>query len=198
MTRRTTSPAPRPPRLAWWRHYEAPTLALAAACYAAWAALAWWHASLPGSLLYELGGYIAQLHSSLQHESIHAMRNLPRWLRQAIVWPPLNLWLPYALYHRGHSAHHVNFHLTHPDKDTESNYHSAPAWQSYRPLTRLLYCANQLLAFRLLAGPPCAWPRAPRARRSDCAQATLRMPGGGPRRRPAWRASWVSSSTSAA
>ncbi|WP_218509888.1 fatty acid desaturase [Variovorax sp. dw_308] len=143
----------RPARLVWWRHYEAPTLALVAACYAAWAALIWWHASLPGWLLFVLGGYVAQLHSSLQHESIHAMRYLPRWLRQAIVWPPLNLWLPYALYHRGHSAHHVNFHLTHPDKDSESNYHSAPAWQRYVPWRRALYSANQLLSFRLLAGP---------------------------------------------
>ncbi|RZL94811.1 MAG: fatty acid desaturase [Variovorax sp.] len=142
-----------PAKLVWWRHYETPTLVLAGACYAAWGALIWWHALLPGWILFALGGYLAQLHSSLQHESIHAMRHLPRWLRRAVVWPPLNLWLPYALYHRGHSAHHVNFHLTHPDKDTESAYHSAPAWQSYGPVWRRIYSANQRLAFRLLAGP---------------------------------------------
>ncbi len=140
-------------RLVWWRHYEVPTLLLAGACYGAWAALLAWHALLPGWLLFLFGGYLAQLHMSLQHESIHAMRHLPAWLRRAVVWPPLNLWLPYALYHRGHSAHHVNYHLTHPAKDTESAYHSAAAWQAYGPLRRRLWAANQLLSVRMLAGP---------------------------------------------
>jgi len=146
-------PSPRPLRAPWWRHYEAPTLLLAAALYAAWAALVWWHRALPAWLLFVLGGYLAQLHFSLQHESIHAMRHLPRWLRWAVVWPPVNLWLPYPLYNRGHSTHHVNFHLTHPLKDTESAYHSAPAWQGYGSFRRRIYAANQTLAFRVVLGP---------------------------------------------
>jgi len=143
----------RPPRAAWWLHYEVPTLLLAAALYATWAALLWWHRSLPVWLLFLLGGCLGQLHSSLQHESIHAMRHLPRWLRHAVVWPPINLWLPYPLYHSSHSAHHVNFHLTHPHKDTESVYHAAHAWQGYGPWRRRLYGANQTLAFRMAVGP---------------------------------------------
>ncbi len=148
--------APRAPsavRPAWWRRCEAPTLALLGVFYAAWAALVMWHAALPGWLLFIVGGYLSQLHFSLQHESIHAMRALPKWLRWALVWPPVNLWLPYPLYNRGHSTHHVNFHITHPQKDTESAYHSAPAWQAYSPFWRFVYAANQTLAFRVVLGP---------------------------------------------
>jgi fatty acid desaturase len=140
-------------RPAWWRHYEVPTLLLAALLHVAWAALVWWHRALPTWLLFLLGGYLAQLHVSLQHESIHAMRRLPRWLREAVVWLPINLWLPYPLYKHSHSAHHVNFHLTHPQKDTESAYHSAPVWEGYGSLQRWIHGANQTLAFRVLAGP---------------------------------------------
>jgi fatty acid desaturase len=113
----------------------------------------WWHAALPGWLFFVLGGYLAQLHFSLQHESIHAMRGLPRWLRWALVWPPVNLWLPYPLYNRSHSTHHVNFHLTHPQKDTESAYHSANHWQAYSGFWQRLYAANQTLLFRVIFGP---------------------------------------------
>lgn len=137
----------------WWWHYEVPTLLLAAVLYAAWAALLWWHAALPGWALFLAGGFLAQLHFSLQHESIHAMRHLPKWLRHAVVWPPLNLWLPYPFYNRGHSSHHVNFHLTHPERDNESAYHSAPAWAGYGPVWRWVYMANQTIAFRVVLGP---------------------------------------------
>jgi fatty acid desaturase len=123
------------------------------AVYAGWAAFVYWHAALPAVLLFALGGCLGQLHSSLQHEAIHAMRRLPKALRLAWVWPPLNLWLPYPLLHRSHSSHHVNFHLTHPRKDTESLYHSAAAWNAYGPLRRACIAANQTLAFRLIAGP---------------------------------------------
>ncbi|QHI99902.1 fatty acid desaturase [Xylophilus rhododendri] len=146
-------PRSRSASAAWWRRCEAPTVALCLVLYPAWGALVWWHSLLPAWLLAVCGGYLAHLHFSLQHESIHAMRGLPRWLRLALVWPPLNLWLPYPLYHSGHSQHHVNFHLTHPQKDSESAYHSAEAWQAYGRARRLLFVANQTLAFRLLPGP---------------------------------------------
>ncbi|CAN7760895.1 fatty acid desaturase [Variovorax sp. LjRoot130] len=167
MTTTARPSLPRPPRATWWRHFEIPTLVLAVALYAAWAALLWWHRALPAWLLFLLGGYLGQLHFSLQHESIHAMRHLPRWLRHAVVWPPINLWLPYPLYNRSHSAHHVNFHLTHPQKDTESVYHAAHAWEAYGSLRRWVFGANQTLAFRVVVGP---WLRLLKLVRSEAAR----------------------------
>lgn len=142
-----------PNTLRWWHRYEAPTIVLAVLLYASWAALVYWHDSVPGIVLFILGGYLGQLHFSLQHEAIHAMRHVPKPWRLALVWPPLNLWLPYPLYHRSHGRHHVNFNLTHPQKDTESNYHSALAWEGYGPLRRAIADANQTLAFRMLVDP---------------------------------------------
>ncbi|VTU45922.1 fatty acid desaturase [Variovorax sp. PBL-E5] len=151
LARTLSSNAAAAPR--WWRRCEAPTWVLAIFVYLAWAALVLAHAAVPGVLLFVLGGCIGQLHASLQHEAIHAMRRIPKLVRWALVWPPLNLWLPYPLYHRSHSAHHVNFHLTHPQKDSESVYHSAAAWDGYGPVQRAVIAANQTLAFRLIGGP---------------------------------------------
>ena len=143
----------RPAPLSAWHRYEVPTLLLAVGTYVVWAALVHWHRVVPGPVLFLLGGYVVQLHCSLQHEAIHAMRRVPRALRLAAVWPPLDLWLPYALFQRSHSAHHVNFHLTHPGKDTESAYHSSTAWQGYGRLRRAIARADQTLAFRMGVGP---------------------------------------------
>ena len=141
--RRPTTPQ-RPAAPSAWHRYEMPTLLLAAGVYAAWAALVYWHRQIPGPVLFLLGGYVVQLHGSLQHEAIHALRRLPKPLRWALVWAPLALWLPFPLFHRSHSAHHVNFHLTHPEKDTESAYLSSSRWQAYGPLRRAICAAARL------------------------------------------------------
>lgn len=137
----------------WWDRYEIPTIGLALILYAALLSLVWWHDAIPGVVLFILGGYIGQLHFSLQHESIHAMRHLPKWLRIALVWPPINLWLPYRMYNEGHSKHHVNYHLTHPVRDTESAYHTASHWAQYTPVWRFIFAANQTLFVRMAFGP---------------------------------------------
>ncbi len=133
--------------------YELPTVALGLVLYASWLALTWWHEAIPLWVLYLAGGYVVQWHFSLQHESIHGMRNWPGWLRTAFVWPPIGLWMPYPVYHRSHSTHHVNFNITHPQRDTESNYQLQAAWTGYGPLRRTLILANQTLAVRYLFGP---------------------------------------------
>ena len=136
-----------------WDRFELPTVALGLVLYAAWLALTWWQAVLPWPVLLLAGGYVTQWHFSLQHESIHAMRAWPGWLRKAFVWPPLGLWLPYPLYHRGHSTHHVNFHMTHPERDTESYYRLRSDWPPASRLQHRLLLLNQTLAFRLVFGP---------------------------------------------
>lgn len=136
-----------------WDRYELPTVLLGLILYASWLALTWWHAAIPWPLLLFAGGYVVQWHFSLQHESIHAMRNWPAWLRTAFVWPPLGLWLPYPLYNRSHSTHHVNYYITHPQRDTESYYQMQAAWPPTGRAQRLLLELNQTLAFRLVFGP---------------------------------------------
>lgn len=138
---------------AFWHRYEIPTVFLGLALYAAWLALTWWHASIPGLVLFVAGGYVTQWHFSLQHESIHAMRNWPAWLRTAFVWPPLGLWMPYPIYNKSHSTHHVNFYLTHPQRDTESYYQMQADWPPGSGLQRRIAMLNQQLWFRLVFGP---------------------------------------------
>lgn len=136
-----------------WDRYELPTVALGMVLYASWLALTWWHESIPSVLLLLAGGYVVQWHFSLQHESIHAMRHWPAWLRTAFVWPPLGLWMPYPLYNKSHSTHHVNFFLTHPQRDTESYYQLQAAWPPRSRIQHGLTLANQMLWFRLVFGP---------------------------------------------
>lgn len=137
----------------FWDRYELPTVVLGLVLYASWLALTWWHGSIPLLLLYLAGGYVVQWHFSLQHESIHALRDWPRWLRTAFVWPPLGLWMPYPVYHRSHSMHHVNYNITHPQRDTESYYQLRENWAQAGSLERRIVLWNQALWFRFLFGP---------------------------------------------
>jgi len=137
----------------FWHRYEIPTVFLGLALYASWLALTWWHAEIPFLLLLLAGSYVTQWHFSLQHESIHAMRNWPAWLRTAFVWPPLGLWMPYPIYNKSHSTHHVNFYLTHPQRDTESYYQMQADWPPGNGLQHRIAMLNQQLWFRLVFGP---------------------------------------------
>lgn len=93
--------------------------------------------------------YVSALHFSLQHEAIHGWRSCPAWLRTAMVWPPIGLWLPYPIYRRSHTCHHRNADITYPGKDTETVYHRRADWEAYPAWRR------QLLMFvgRLAVGP---------------------------------------------
>ncbi len=137
----------------WFFRWEVPTWMLTVAIYAIWGALVWFHAYLPWWLLLAAGAYIIALHFSLQHEAIHGWRSCPGWLRKALVWPPIGLWFPFAIYHRSHSRHHRNADLTYPGKDTESLYHAAATWEGYSPLRRKLLMFNQTMLGRLTIGP---------------------------------------------
>ena len=143
----------------WFRRNEGPTLVVAGAIYGAWFLLLWFHAALPWWVLAPVGGYVVQWHFSLQHEAIHGWRTLPAWLRTAIVWPPLGLWVPFELYRKSHSLHHRNIHLTYPGEDTETLYHKAAAWDGYGWVWRFVLLANQTFIGRLLLGPLIRPPR---------------------------------------
>jgi fatty acid desaturase len=158
----------RPPSMAFIGHehldsvferYEGPTILLTILIYGTWFLLVIFHSALPWWILAPLAGYVVQWHFSLQHEAIHAMRGLPKWLRTALVWAPIGCWLPYALFRRSHSQHHRNHHLTYPGEDTESFYHEDEDWRDYGGLRRGLLIINQTFLGRLFLGPFLHMPR---------------------------------------
>lgn len=143
----------------WFERHDGPTLLVAAAIYSGWLLLLAAHSRVPWWIIAPLAGYIVQWHFSLQHEAIHSMRGWPRWLRQALVWPPIGIWFPFELYRRSHSLHHRNSKLTYPEHDTESYYHEEEDWEDYGDLSRWLLVVNQTFLGRLFIGPFLRTPR---------------------------------------
>ncbi len=101
---------------------EWPTAALAAVIYGGWACLTYFHAAIPWPLLMVAGGWVVAWQMSLQHEVLHGHPTRSRRVNDAIGFPPLTLWLPYAVYRRLHLRHHRNEFLTDPLEDPESYY----------------------------------------------------------------------------
>lgn len=133
---------------------ELPTLLLALTIYGGWITLTYWHAALPGAVLFVAGGWISAWHNSLQHEVIHGHPTRSPLVNTLIGWPPLNLWLPYDIYHRSHVKHHATRHTTDPLDDPESKYVAKEGtllWWSER--------VQRTLIGRLVLGPPIAVAR---------------------------------------
>jgi fatty acid desaturase len=143
----------------WFERHDGPTLLVAVAIYGGWLALLATQSVVPWWITAPLAGYVVQWHFSLQHEAIHSMRGVPRWLRHALVWPPIGIWFPFELYRRSHSLHHRNDHLTHPVEDTESFYHGEEEWEDYGHLWQWLLIVNQTFLGRVLVGPILRTPR---------------------------------------
>ena len=130
------------------RSVEWPTLFVAATIYAGWLALTFWHAVVPWPILALAGGWLIAWQGSLQHETIHGHPTRFNRLNWLVGFPPLSLWLPYAIYRRDHVAHHASAWITHPAEDPESRYLPAGAGV-WAWLARL----QQPLVGRLLLGP---------------------------------------------
>jgi fatty acid desaturase len=143
----------------WFEQHEGPTLLVAAAIYASWLTLLASHDCVPWWITAPLAGYVVQWHSSLQHEAIHGMRGIPKWLRRALVWAPIGVWYPFELYRRSHSLHHRNRYVTHPGEDPESCYNQQEDWKGHGALWRQILTINQTFSGRLLIGPFLQAPR---------------------------------------
>ena len=137
------------------RTVEWPTLALACVIYGGWAALTYWHATLPLRLIAGLGAWPIAWHSSLQHEIVHCHPTRWRRVNFALAFPPLSLWLPYARFPMTHLVHHRDEALTDPLGDPESFYLTSAQWRRRDPLARALLRAQTTLLGRLIIGP--AW-----------------------------------------
>ena len=137
--------------------YEAPTWALAVTIYIGWLTLTFWWRSLPVWIVVPAGAWLCAWHMSLQHELMHGHPTRNARINDGLAWPPLNLWLPYALYREQHLLHHRSEYLTDPLEDPESTYLSPAAWANASPARRWLLCACNTLIGRLLLGPPRAF-----------------------------------------
>jgi len=154
---------------------EWPTLAVAGAIYAAFAALTWFHHQIPWWLLVPVAAYVVAWHGSLQHECIHQHPTRNRRLNEALVLPNLWLWMPYRVYRDSHLAHHRDERLTDPIDDPESYYLTAEHWRRLGPAGRAVMRFRNTVTGRLLIGPfiavwslwrdqlPRLWRREPRA-----------------------------------
>ena len=129
-----------------------PTWVLVATIYCGWLGLTWFHRALPLPLLALAGGWIGAWHMSLQHELMHGHLARRRGLNEALGFPPLSLWLPYALYRKSHLAHHRAPELTDPFDDPESFYRASEPG----PAMRLVWRIHNTLPGRMLLGPPLA------------------------------------------
>jgi fatty acid desaturase len=135
-----------------WQRFEGPTWLVAATIYGGWIELALGHLYVPLLIAVPLGIYLTAWHASLQHETIHALRKVPRTVRTLLAFPPLGIWFPYEWYRCEHLRHHATRELAAP-RDPESFYHEPEAWIRMNAPLRALYMLNQTFAGRLLVGP---------------------------------------------
>lgn len=129
------------------------TALLAGVIYGGFVFVTWFWQSLPVVVVIVAGGWLVAWHGSLQHEVIHGHPTRNQSINDAIGWPPLSLWLPYAIYREGHLVHHRDEHLTDPIEDPESSYFTQAAWERMGRFGKLVAAWNMTLLGRLTIGP---------------------------------------------
>lgn len=130
-----------------------PFLLVLLSCYVCWMLCLVWLYPLLGWPALLAVAYIATLHSSLQHETVHGHPSRLRWLNELLVFPPLGLLYPYRRYRLYHLKHHIDSRLTDPLEDPESWYLSSQSWSETSALMRKLLWLNSTLAGRMTIGP---------------------------------------------
>jgi len=129
------------------------TLGLILLTYATFGIATWFHAALPWWVLAPVGTIIVCFHGSLQHEAVHGYPFRARWANTALMFPSLNLWMPYTLYRHTHLVHHRDENLTLPGIDPESFYVDPVRWRKMPRWQRRMMQATNTLFGRLLLGP---------------------------------------------
>ncbi|MCU4654019.1 fatty acid desaturase [Roseibacterium sp. SDUM158016] len=132
---------------------EWPTLLLILGCYAAWALALYWLPGISVALAILLAMLAIALHSSLQHEVTHGHPFNERRLGEVLVFPSLNLLIPYLRFRDTHLAHHMDATLTDPYEDPESNYLDPEVWARLPAFHRRVLLINNTLMGRMLLGP---------------------------------------------
>ena len=132
------------------------TAALIAACYFSWAVFVFGLSAYLPILAALLTIPIITLHSSLQHECLHGHPFRHAWLNDAIVLPPIGLFIPYLRFKDVHLEHHQNAQICDPYDDPESWYLEQDFWKRLPPWLKLVFEANNTLFGRMLLGPTIA------------------------------------------
>ncbi|MBL8581108.1 MAG: fatty acid desaturase [Rhizobiaceae bacterium] len=136
-----------PPAVEW------PTLAMIAACYAAWLILgfvAWPLYPLPVMLCLAV---VLALQSSLMHEASHGHPTRSAAINELLVGLPIGLIYPFRRFKATHLKHHADERLTDPFDDPESYYRALwkherlPAW------LRIVLKINSTMLGRFVIGP---------------------------------------------
>ena len=115
-------------RTARSRRVEWPTLVVAVAIAAGFAAVLAWHGRLPLGLVIAALAILGAWYNSLQHEVVHGHPTPWPRFNAALAVIPLGLVVSFATYRSSHLAHHRTPELTDPDVDPESFYVSMRTW----------------------------------------------------------------------
>ncbi|MBX2878290.1 MAG: fatty acid desaturase [Granulosicoccus sp.] len=135
---------------------EWPTLLVLAACYTLWLLSLILHGSLgPVSIVVAIvvAIYCVTLFSSLQHEMLHGHPTRNPTFNELLVFPALNLFIPYRRFRHLHLRHHRDKLLTDPYEDPETWYLSSTQWQQSNRWMKRLLAINNTLAGRMIIGP---------------------------------------------
>lgn len=133
---------------------EWPTLLLIAACYGAWAVLAFSVYPLyPAFSLVALGIVLA-LQSSLMHEASHGHPSRKGWLNELLVGLPIGLVYPFRRFRTLHLRHHADERLTDPFDDPESYYRAFWQHEQLSAVMKALLKLNNTMIGRIVIGPP--------------------------------------------
>lgn len=132
------------------KHADLRTLSLIFACYAAWFTLLFF---APIWVAIPLLAAVIALQSSLQHEVLHGHPFRNQWANEALVFPSLNIVIPYARFRDTHLAHHQDAILTDPYDDPESNYLDPETWARLPKVVQAILGFNNTLSGRILFGP---------------------------------------------
>lgn len=127
-----------------------PTLALIICCYVTWLVLLF---TAPIWLSIPLLAPVIALQSSLQHEVLHGHPFRNQRINEALVWPSLNIVIPFTRFRDTHLAHHHDANLTDPYDDPESNYFDPEVWARLPRLLQLTLGWNNTLIGRMMFGP---------------------------------------------
>lgn len=129
------------------------TFVLIVTCYALWIAILFWLTPYAPVLAVLLAGLVVAFHASLEHEVLHGHPFRSKALNEALVFLPLNLFIPYNRFRDQHLAHHLDSNLTDPYDDPESNYLDPAVWLTMPRWKRALFRLNNTLFGRMLVGP---------------------------------------------